>query len=214
MVNEAYPLSWPTGRIRTPPSRRQYSRFHVRRGSLTNPGYKTPADIPASDAIGRLLHELDMIGAKENVVSANLPLRRDGQPYATGAERVEDPGVAVYFKYKGQQTAMCCDRWIRIADNMVAIAKTIEALRGIDRWGSGDMVRAAFTGFRALPAMEKSWRQVLEFSDAALPTEEEIKKSFLEKAKRVHPDVGGFEVLMSELNRARDSAIRELNGEA
>ena len=47
---------------------------------------------------------------------------------------------------------------------MQAIAKTIEALRGINRWGTGDMMEAAFKGFSALPAPDtnKPWREVLD----------------------------------------------------
>jgi hypothetical protein len=49
---------------------------------------------------------------------------------------------------------MCfaCDRWDSVADNVQAIRKTIEALRGIERWGTGDMVQRAFAGFVALPS--------------------------------------------------------------
>lgn len=42
-------------------------------------------------------------------------------------------GVAVYFTLKGQQFCFACDHWDEIKDNMQAIHKTIEALRGIER---------------------------------------------------------------------------------
>lgn len=35
---------------------------------------------------------------------------------------------------------------------MRAIEKTIEALRGLERWGAKEMVNAPFRGFKALPA--------------------------------------------------------------
>lgn len=48
---------------------------------------------------------------------------------------------------------MCfaCEKWQDVYGNIYAIGKTIEALRGIERWGTGDMVEQAFTGFVALP---------------------------------------------------------------
>ena len=54
---------------------------------------------------------------------------------------------------------MCfaCDKWRDVYDNIYAIGKTIEALRGIERWGTGDMVEQAFTGFVALPSPKSPW---------------------------------------------------------
>lgn len=93
-------------------------------------------------------------GAKNAVVSTNVALRRDGLPLAS-AKRVDDPGVAVYFLYKGKQTCFACDRWDKVEDNIYAVAKTIDAMRGIARWGTGDMLDAAFNGFTALPPPKK-----------------------------------------------------------
>src|SRR3546814_19053229 len=45
-----------------------------------------------------------------------------------------------------------CDRWDTVRDNVRAIGKTIEAIRGIERWGASDMMERAFSAFEALPA--------------------------------------------------------------
>ena len=42
-------------------------------------------------------------------------------------------GVAVYFTWDGEQRSMACDRWHKIESNMRALAKSINALRGLDR---------------------------------------------------------------------------------
>ncbi len=53
-----------------------------------------------------------------------------------------------------------------MADNLWAIAKHVEAMRGLDRWGVGDITRA-FTGYAALPAKgeslasDRAWMAVL-----------------------------------------------------
>lgn len=134
-----YPLQWPTGVPRT--AWRRCSNFDRKRGF----GQSRDA----------LLHELRLLRANGVVLSTNLPLRQDGLPYAnaglTGGDRT--PGVAVYFAHpKKGDLAMACDRWDRVECNAYALAKTIEAMRGIARWGSAEMQDAVFTGFQALPA--------------------------------------------------------------
>ncbi|KAF7958244.1 hypothetical protein AWV80_01355 [Cupriavidus sp. UYMU48A] len=96
------------------------------------------------------------------MISTNVPLRQDGLPYAS-YRKVDDEGVAVYFTLDGQQMSFACDRWNKVEHNMHAIVKTIDALRGIARWGTGDMMRAAFTGFAALPSPStvRSWREII-----------------------------------------------------
>jgi len=162
-----------------------------------------------TEAQNDLLSQLRMLGASRIVVSSNMKLRLDGT-IRGGQPEPRDPGIAVYFRYEGQQRCFACDRWDRVADNIYAVAKTVEALRGIARWGSGEMVRAAFSGFRALPLPQRPWRQVFGFSEDERPPIGEIERRHREQAVKIHPDVGGFEVLMAEVNAARDEARREL----
>jgi hypothetical protein len=100
------------------------------------------------------------------------PLRRDGLPLANH-RTPSDLGVAVYFTYRGRQMCLACDQWDKIQDNIHAIRKTIEAFRGIPRWGTGDMMERAFTGFEELPApgqqAKRPWWQVLGVNQNASP---------------------------------------------
>ncbi|OWK35489.1 DnaJ-class molecular chaperone with C-terminal Zn finger domain [Fimbriiglobus ruber] len=115
--------------------------------------------------------------------------------------------MAVYFTHKGQQMCFCCDRWDSVADNVQAIRKTIEALRGIERWGTGDMVQQAFTGFVALPS-NSPW-DVLGLKAGANRSEVEV--AYREKAKSCHPDrPGGSHEQMARLNAARDVLLRRV----
>jgi len=123
-MNESYPLHWPPGRTRSP--RQERARFKT---SLSS----------ARDAI---FSEIRLMGGKSVILSTNQKLRLDGLPYASGP-RIDDPATAVYFNYDGDNVCFACDRWDLLQDNLQAIAKTIEALRGIARWGTGDMVKAA-----------------------------------------------------------------------
>ncbi len=141
------------------------------------------------------------MGGSGLVISTNVELRRDGLPYANRREP-SDKGVAVYFDYKKRPMCFACDRWDRIGDNIYAIAKTLEALRGIERWGSGSMVEQAFTGFAALPAPKSPW-EVLGLHPGA--SEQQIDAAFHSKAKQHHPDVvGGSSEKMAELTEARN----------
>jgi hypothetical protein len=185
-MTEAYPLYFPEGRPRT--KNPQRSRFSV---------------LPHVARDG-LFSELKALGAKNIIVSTNVKLRQDGLPYA-GLKEPEDKGVAVYFTYKGSPVCFACDRWDRIHDNMQAIRHTIEALRGIARWGTGDMVQAAFKGFEALPAPKKrTWRDVLGVKEGAPMSE--VLTAYRSKAREAHPDNGGSHETMSELNAAMEQA--------
>lgn len=188
-----YPLSWPAGRARA--SHRAASRFKV--SSFTR-------------VRDELLNELKLMKARNVILSSNLKLRLDGLPLANQAQP-SDPGVAVYFTTAdGIDVAFACDRWRKIEDNMQAIAHTIDALRGIARWGTGDMVKAAFSGFAALPAARvasASWWDVLGVVQHA--PGQVIHDAFRALVLRHHPDRGGEPDKMVEINRAYDSFKRE-----
>ncbi len=102
---------------------------------------------------------------------------------------------------------MCfaCDKWDQVEDNLYAIAKTIEALRGIERWGTGDMVEQAFTGFVSLPS-NSPW-STLGVDPAASPGE--IEGAYRAKAKDAHPDRGGSHDQMAKLNAVRNELLRQ-----
>ncbi|WP_422097530.1 J domain-containing protein [Variovorax sp.] len=195
MTISAYPLTWPAHRPRTPGYRIERSGFDRQR----------------SFAVVRdeLVREIDRLGGRSLIISTNIPLRQDGLPYATFS-RIRDFGVAVYFKYRGQDMCFVCDRWTRIEDNMHAIVKTIDALRGVARWGSGDMMAAAFTGFAALPAPAvPDWQAVLELRELILPTRDDIERAYRRLASLHHPDRGGSADRMAQINRAREQALQE-----
>lgn len=111
-------------------------------------------------------------------------------PYAMDwGKTIPDPGVAVYFKRKGKEMCFACDCWRHVQDNMYAVAMTIEALRGIARWGTGDMMEASLRGFTALPESTGglTWWVTLETAHNA--TEEQVNAAFRRLAKIYHPDL-------------------------
>lgn len=186
---EAYPLTWPLGRPRT--RWPEHSNF----------------DVTLGRAIQDVRKEVNLLGGTQLIISSNMPTRRDGLPYANSSQPA-DRGVAVYFKYKQKPMCFACDRWNRVEDNMRAIAKTIDALRGISRWGTGDMIQQAFTGFVALPAPEQPWQTLgLETSN---PSREQVEDAYRRLAMKHHPDRGGDAGEMSRINTARDRLLESL----
>ena len=121
-------------------------------------------------------------------VSTNVAVREDELPYAR-QRTPEDPGAAVYFKLDSvlEGLVLACDRWLRVEDNIAAVAARIGALRGIDRWGVGS-VRQAFAGYKRLSAGDAStpWREVLGVDRQAPAVA--VKKAYKELAKLHHPD--------------------------
>lgn len=203
MTIEAYPLHWPAGWKRTPVDRRHRSPFGTKnsRGAFTT--------LSVAQALGRLNRELDLLYAENIVISTNVRTRPDGLPYSTEKEPL-DGGVAVYFNFIGEPTVLACDKWDRLADNIAALAKHIEAMRGMDRWGVGSLAQA-FAGYAALPApgqaYKRPWYVVLNVDAGATP--EEIKKAFTALAKRHHPDVGGDAATFAEITAAKEEGLRK-----
>jgi hypothetical protein len=193
----AYPLHWPLGRPRA------RSRDHAQFGTTGRSHSRSRQQLTVAESRSRLQDELDRLGAREVILSTNLELRLDGAP-RSGQADPGDPGAALYFKLKGRDTVLACDKWDRVADNIAAIAKHIEALRGIERWGVGT-IEQAFAGYQALPAPEQWW-QVLGLTESA--TRAEIVVAYRQLASKAHPDTGGSNAAMARLNAARDDALR------
>ena len=156
-----------------------------------------------------LLHELDRLSARDVVLSSNVPLRRDGLPAVPDREPA-DPGVAVYFTRRGKPFVIACDQFERVRWNLRAIGATIEALRSIERHGTTSMLEQAFSGFAQLPAASpKPWRDVLGIPPGPCNVDA-VRARVRELARIHHPDAGGNEQRMAEINAAADVALREL----
>jgi hypothetical protein len=190
---QAYPLAWPDGWPRT--TSLQVSKF------------KTATD----KARKKLLGEISLMGGTMPVISSNVPLRADGHLRAD--REPVDAGVAVYFQRNGRGMVFACDRYDYVRDNLHALALTIEAMRGIERWGASEMMERAFSGFLQLNAENDgtSWWKTLQLSPDA--TVEQIERAYREFAKLAHPDApGGSDTAMSALNLARDQALSAARG--
>lgn len=224
---EAYPLTWPTGWKRTPSHLRKRAHFNRREAVYrTNeqgqqyPAWNRSCDLTVAQSIDRLLSELQRmgIGRGDVIVSTNVPVRNDGLPYSNRREP-DDPGAAVYWKAGKATRCMAIDRYDRVADNLAALAATLDAMRSIERHGGAEILDRAFTGFAALPAAgqsSKPWREVLGITadDARGLTSDLIDAAFRELVHIHHPDKGGDPEKFRQLVEAREQAKRELQATA
>jgi hypothetical protein len=188
--NLSYPLSWPEGWPRTLSINRRW--------------WKSRYQKSMQDSCDFLSSELGRLGASKEVLSTNVPRRLDGRPYANQPQPT-DPGAALYFQLKGKPVSLACDRWLRVEENVWAIAKHIEALRGQDRWGVGS-IEQAFRGYMALPAVGESsastWWQVLGVPiNASLET---VQEAYRILVKKHHPDKGGDPEMFRRVMKAME----------
>jgi hypothetical protein len=192
----AYPLSWPPGWKRCKPGEARRSKYEV---SLES-------------AYEQLLQSLQRMGARDVVVSTNLPLRRDGlRPYMSNVSEPMDRGAAVYWVKDKAPRVMACDHWLTVRENVRAVGLTLEALRAIERAGATELLERAYTGFTALPAStRRHWSDILNLTrEAALADIESAYRAAVKQLAHTHPDLGGDSEPWIALNTARDEARKE-----
>ena len=166
----AYPLYWPEGWPR--------STFH-----------KQAKFGDHSIAAGRkeVARQVALFDGRDLIISTNLELRMsDGLP-KSNQRQPADRGVAIFFKRGGQDMALACDVYTTIEDNLWALARTLDALRQIERDGSPSLINRAFKGFAQLPDPDRrDWWDVLRVARTA--SDEEIKRAYFQLARQYHPD--------------------------
>lgn len=211
MTITANPLSWPIGWKRS--KVQEHGRFG-KKVSTASTSRKQTADLTIAEATARVLAELQRMGMSRDdvVISTNLVLRLDGLP-RSDQRAPNDVGVAVYWEDgKGGHKVMAIDRYYKVADNLAAVAATLDAMRAIDRHGGAAILERAFTGFTALPAPSaaRHWRDVLSVPNT-VQTEQTLKDAYRRAASAVHPDkTGADNAPMVAVNLAYEQAKQEL----
>ncbi len=187
-MTEAFPLFWPEHVKRTPSHRRIGGNFQVK---------------PAT-AFRDLFAEVARSGGTGVVLSSNVPLRRDGLPYANVRES-DDPGVAVYFQRKGVDICIPCDTYDRAWKNVRAVSLSIKDMRGPESRGCAMITDQAFKGFAALPPPDsKPWWVAVGVGPDA--TRDEINAAYRDRARALA--AADDQGQLQELNVARDKGLK------
>lgn len=214
-----YPLQWPQGWPRTPDENRRGSRFRTSLGRARDD----------------LIEELERFCALDVVVYTDVPTRIDGKFYATAREP-DDPGIAVYFNWRGKPYQIACDSYESLQENVRALHKTVEAWRTIERHGASQLLERVVSGFSALPPgadgepeePQEPWWDVFEIGSLGGATPQEVSQDphhpmrapilklaemvYKTKIKKAHPDLGGDAAESRRLNAALAQAREVLSG--
>ena len=195
MTIPAYPLQWPNGWRRTDPGNRKRARFGRASSRNYNGSWTASRPLTINEAVERLRAQLATMGIQDwnTVISTNLVLRLDGLPRSNQSEP-SDPGAAVYWRDSTQAgwpaRCMAIDLYDRVADNLAALAATLEAMRAIERHGGAEILHRAFTGFTALPSSQtETWWDALGVARNAHP--DAVLDAYKRKRAAAHPDRGG-----------------------
>lgn len=201
-IGYRYPLLWPSDRPRTWGFERKTALFRDKGSALT-----------LTVGLKRLREQIYMITptghdwrTRNMLLSMNIRFTAAGTRDQNISRRdPDDPAVAFHLDLDGRPHVLACDRWDTVADNIAAIAAHIEALRGQERWGVGDL-RQAFAGHAALPPPDPWWQVLQVAQDAPI---EVIHAAYRAMARTAHPNAGGQRAAWDRLSAAYGAAKRE-----
>lgn len=185
-----YPLSWPENLPRW-------------RGTREKGAFKTTLAQAMENVQGSLRRFGADSGQKVGAVtiSSNVTL---------GVNSPADPGVAVWFTWDDLSVCIAVDRYNSVMANLQAIHHVLEARRTELRHGTLALTRSAMTGLRALPPPEPWWKTLgldAEPAHTGPASAALVERLFREAARKAHPDMGGSDAKMAEVNRARQKGL-------
>ncbi|MHB8589815.1 MAG: molecular chaperone DnaJ [Candidatus Dormibacteraceae bacterium] len=192
LVYRPLPLIWPSGPRTSTWSRRP-----------------SPFKSSWSQTINLLERELRQLGVRSEttvVLEAGFSeseIRLDGLPRANA--RPGDPAVIVSFESKFGPLRYGCDSYTFYEANLRAIARALEALRAVDRYGVTKRGEQ-YKGWLALPAEGETgaWAREFIMQTAGIDgTRIEIAAAYRMAAKKLHPAAGGNREEWDRLQRAK-----------
>lgn len=183
----------------------QYPPQQKRTNKTKRAKFMTASPFRASQ---ELLHELKLLGAENLIISSNLKPRLSGDGFYAN-QRVEDHGIAIYFKLRGDNKVMACDKWDRAEHNIWALYLSIQAIRGLERWGGSEFLDGLFSGFKALPAGDGEKATFNYFE--GIEDQDVLKKKYRELAREFHPDMSGGDInKFKEMKTQYESLLKKL----
>lgn len=119
----------------------------------------------------------------------------------------EDRTVRLTYQKNGKPINLTMGKQARAVDNLRVLYLSVEAMRMNEKRGISDVIESAYLQLAA-PVQERSpWEVLGIFEGSPLEVAEAVYRA---KAKQIHPDAGGSEQKMKELNKAIED-IRKIN---
>lgn len=157
------------------------------------------------DLLGRELAKLDGGNVVLQMAVRDRDIRIDGRIRAN-ARSAEHPGVILTFDSKHGPLSYPCGAFSDWRANVRAIALALEALRKVDRYGISGRGEQ-YTGWKQIPGAGKTGvtmttaraaevmcrlegRGEVDY-DSIIENPDAVRATYLNAAKRVHPDGGG-----------------------
>lgn len=193
----SYPLRWPHDWERTAPDQRSRATF----GKWSSTGMKPLTVSAAVERIDAVVDLMDDLMGFE--VCTDLPPQRGRSALA---QEPEDTGAVAYWEtWDGEPRCIAIDQYDRVADNLAAIAATLNAIRSVERHGGVEVMKRVFTGFAALPRTDgaKPWYEV--FGCRSDEGTEKVQALYRKFRSQHHPDRGGDSARFAELQEAWDN---------
>lgn len=181
-------------------------------GKKTSFRQRAPFKAHATRLWDLLDRELWKISAREVTLSGYFKARdfkRDGGIYADA--RPSEPGIILEFVKGKDRMRFSCDKFPAWLDNVDAIARSLEALRMMDRYGV--MAGQQYEGFKAIPAKTTETMSQAEalallaslsgVSETLIRVDGEQLLGAVRRARaKAHPDAGGSSELFHQVQRA------------
>lgn len=171
--------SWPHGETANRRSA-QFKSPSRREGDAWIPGRRIPWD----QTLRELEYEVWAVGGADIVIGVGLSeydIRQDGAPRAN-ARPMSHPGVEISFDSRYGRLTYATDVFDDWRDNVRAVAKGLEALRAVERWGVAKRGQqyAGFAMLTAGPGQEELGRELVARYGG-----------ITEALRATHPDTGG-----------------------
>lgn len=171
------------------------------------PGYarkRSPFKTIWTKTLGELAREVKHLRGKNVRIAVDVEprfIRNDGQLYSNA--RPSSPAVIVTFDVPDGVLSFPADQYLGWQENVTAVARTMEALRSVDRWGVQQ--GRQYAGFKALPGAGQT-TTTMTAHDAAkllvffapdfdvatiLADAEQAGRAIRAAQMKTHPDRGG-----------------------
>lgn len=135
--------------------------------------------------------QIGLMKGTDCIITSNIPTKTTGFASVKLYGNSQDTGVSIFFKLNGVQKVIQVDKYDDSNSNLYALAKSVEAMRNLERWGGVQVMGGMFTGFAALPAPDQVTASTMTFYFEGFTTKAAARPQYLDLCKKLHPDNGG-----------------------